>query len=65
MIMTMMSVLSLLRTMEQLNEIAPPIVQAGPVGKEIGAVKEVLIRTLIFNHKGEYNPTFCIVSLSS
>jgi len=41
MIMTMMSVLSLLRTMEQLNELAPPVVQAGPVGKEIAVVQEV------------------------
>jgi len=41
MIMTMMSVLSLIRTMDQLNELAPPKVQAGPVGKEIKAVTEV------------------------
>lgn len=41
MILSALAALSLIRNLENLNEIAPPVVQAGPVGKEIGAVKEV------------------------
>lgn len=41
MILSVLAALSLLRNMENLNEMADKVLPAGPVGKEIEAVKEV------------------------
>jgi hypothetical protein len=41
MILSAIAALSLLRTLENVNQLSPPVLQAGPVGKEVEVVKEV------------------------